>query len=141
MDKKLQKKDYQELAEFRYQLRKFLHFSEQAAIEVGITPSQHQLLLSLAGFPNRSWMTPTEIAERLQVRHHSALGLIQRCEKMDLVKRFDNPHDKRSVCIELTEKGEQILEQLTLRHQEELKNMGLSHTNFMAKEIAMPYKN
>lgn len=127
--------DYQELAEFRYRLRKFLHFSEQAAIDIGITPNQHQLLLSIAGFKQRSWMTPTEIAERLQVRHHSALGLIQRCEKLDLVRRFDHPTDRRSVGIELTDHGRVILERLTIRHQAELQRLGLSHKNFMVREI------
>lgn len=129
------KLDYQELAEFRYRLRKFLHFSELAAIEVGITPSQHQLLLSIAGFPKREWLTPTEIAERLQIRHHSALGLIQRCEKLDLVRRYENPADRRSVCIELTEKGSHILERLTILHQAELTRLGLSHKNFMTTQI------
>ncbi len=136
MDTRPTKKEYEELAEFRYRLRKFLHFSELAATAVGITPNQHQLLLSIAGFPGRDWMTPTEIAERLQVRHHSALGLIQRCEKIDLVRRFDNPADRRSVCIELTENGRAVLEQLTIQHQSELRRLGLSHTNFMTKDIA-----
>lgn len=129
------KKEYEELAEFRYRLRKFLHFSELDAAEMGITPNQHQLLLSIAGFPGRNWVTPTEIAERLQVRHHGALGLIQRCERIDLVRRFDNLVDRRSVCIELTEKGREVLEQLTIRHQSELKRLGLSHKNFMTKDI------
>ncbi|KPV44243.1 MarR family winged helix-turn-helix transcriptional regulator [Alicyclobacillus ferrooxydans] len=135
MDKIPSKEDYQELAEFRYRLRKFLHFSELAATEVGITPHQHQLLLSIAGFPDREWMTPTEIAERLQIRHHSALGLIQRCEKINLVRRFDNPSDRRSVCVELTKTGQEILERLTIRHQSELRRLGLSHRNFMVKDI------
>ncbi len=135
MDGKPTQSDYQELAEFRYRLRKFLHFSQQAAIDVGITPNQHQLLLSIAGYPSRSWMTPTEIAERLQVRHHSALGLIQRCEKLNLVRRFDHPTDGRSVCIELTDHGRDILERLTVRHQAELRRLGLSHTNFMVRDI------
>lgn len=127
--------DYEELAEFRYRLRKFLHFSETAAVEAGITPNQHQLLLSIAGFPGRDWMTPTEIAERLQIRHHSALGLIQRCEKAELVGRFDHPTDGRCVCVELTDKGRDILENLTMRHQAELRRLGLSHKNFMNVDL------
>lgn len=136
MDRKPTKADYQELAEFRYRVRKFLHFSERAANEVGITPNQHQLLLSIAGFPDREWMTPTEVSERLQVRHHSVLGLIQRCEKLDLVRRFNNPADRRSVCVELTEKGKEVLERLTILHQRELGRLGLSHKNFMAKDMS-----
>ncbi|MDP9729279.1 MarR family winged helix-turn-helix transcriptional regulator [Alicyclobacillus tolerans] len=127
MNREPTKEDYQELAEFRYRLRKFLHFSETAALQVGITPSQHQLLLAIAGYPHRNWMTPTEIAERLLVRHHSALGLIQRCEKIGLVRRFSHPTDKRSIGIELTKKGQDILCQLTLLHQAELKKLGITH--------------
>lgn len=81
-------------------------------------------------------MTPTEIAERLQIRHHSALGLIQRCEKLNLVQRFDNPLDRRSVCVELTGTGKDILERLTILHQSELGRLGLSHRNFMVKTFA-----
>lgn len=131
------KVEYQELAEFRYRLRRFLHFSELAATNAGITPSQHQLLLSIAGFPDRDWMTPTEIAERLCVRHHSALGLIQRCEKLGLVKRFNNPSDRRSVCIELTVNGLAILDKLTMEHQAELRRLGLSNTHFLGETVSV----
>lgn len=130
------KEEYCELAEFRYRLRKFLHFSEVAAVEAGITPNQHQLLLSIAGFPDREWMTPTELAERLQVRHHSCLGLIQRCEKAGLLERFDNPSDKRSVGVKLTQKGRETLQQLTVAHQRELRRLGLSHRNFIDHDLS-----
>jgi len=128
--------EYVELAEFRYRLRKFLHFSEQAAREVGITPNQHQLLLVIQGYTQRTFMTPTEIAERLQIRHHSCLGLIQRCEHLGLVQRFDNPDDRRSVFIQLTEYGTGILDKLTMLHQAELRRLGLSHRNFMKKDFS-----
>ncbi|MCF8566570.1 MarR family transcriptional regulator [Alicyclobacillus tolerans] len=132
----LQKNDFEELAEFRYRLRKFLHFSETAARNAGITPNQHQLLLAIQGFPGRDHATPTELAERLQLKHHSCLGLIQRCEHIGLVYRFANEKDKRSVYIQLTPKGREVLNQLTLRHQTELKRLGLSHRNFIFKEIS-----
>lgn len=135
MKTQLTKAEYEELAEFRYRLRKFLHFSENASRQVGITPTQHQLLLAVEGYPGRNHATPTEIAERLQLRHHSCLGLIQRCEQSKLVERFDNPDDKRSVYIQLTPKGLQILDKLTMLHQAELNRLGLSHRNFMYKNF------
>ena len=137
MKNQLSKTDYEELAEFRYRLRKFLHFSENAARQVGITPSQHQLLLTVQGYPGRNYATPTEIAERLQLRHHSCLGLIQRCEHSELVERFDNPDDRRSVYVQLTSKGLHMLDQLTLLHQAELEKLNLSHYNFMYKDFAI----
>lgn len=135
MDQNLTGADYQELAEFRYRLRKFLRFSEEAAVSVGITPAQHQLLLSIAGAANHGCLTPKEIAEHLIVRAHSALGLIQRCEKLQLVQRFNHAKDRRSICIELTDKGKSILDELTVRHQAELKRLGLSYTNFMVSDV------
>lgn len=131
----LTKVDYEELAEFRYRLRKFLHFSETAARSLGITPNQHQLLLAVQGYPGRDFATPTELAERLQLRHHSCLGLIQRCERLHLVERFANEHDRRSVYIRLTDQGLGLLDQLTRRHQSELRHMGLSYRNFIDKDM------
>ncbi|MCY0887123.1 MAG: MarR family transcriptional regulator [Alicyclobacillaceae bacterium] len=128
---------YIELAEFRYRLRKFLHFSEEAAKGVGITPNQHQLLLAIAGFPDRSYITPTEAAERLQIKHHSCLGLIGRCEKLGLIRRFDNPDDGRSVYVALTEQGETLLKRLTEMHQLELDRLGLTHRNFLQKDLSV----
>jgi DNA-binding MarR family transcriptional regulator len=116
----LSKDVYIYLAEFRYQLRKFLNFSETAAREVGITPQQHQLLLALMGFPNRDSATPRELAEKLQVTHHSCVGLIDRCEQLDLVIRRNNPEDGRSILVEITTKGKKILEQLSEIHLEEI---------------------
>ena len=136
MESRFFKSDYEELAEFRYRLRKFLHFSENAAKIVGITPAQHQLLLALQGYPGRSYATPTELAERLQLRHHSCLGLIQRCERAKLVERMDNPTDGRSVYIQLTQVGVQLLDKLTALHQAEMNRLGLSHRNFMDRNLA-----
>ncbi|WEG13283.1 MarR family transcriptional regulator [Pullulanibacillus sp. KACC 23026] len=120
MKKPLSKDVYIYLSEFRYQLRKFLNFSESAAREVGITPQQHQLLLAIMGFPNRNAATPRELAERLQITHHSCVGLIDRCEQLELVHRKKNPADGRSVLVELTSKGEKILERLSEVHLEEI---------------------
>src|SRR5579875_456792 len=99
METTLGKSEYEALAEFRYRLRKFLRFSENAARSVGVTPNQHQLLLAIRGFPGRDFATPTELAERLQIRHNSCLGLIHRSEVAGLIERFENPDDKRSIYI------------------------------------------
>lgn len=123
----LDKKQYEELADFRYKLRRFLHFSENAARSVGITPNQHQLLLAIQGYPGRDYVTPTELAERLQLKHHSCLGLIQRCEQSSLVERFANPTDGRSLYLRLTRHGLDVLEELTALHQTELESLGLKN--------------
>jgi DNA-binding MarR family transcriptional regulator len=68
--------------------------------------------------------------------HHSCLGLIHRCEQLELIRRFENPTDRRSVCVELTPKGRELLERLTIQHQAELKRLGLSHRNFLEKALA-----
>lgn len=141
MKSPLMKADYIELAEFRYRLRKFLHFSEQAAREVGITPNQHQLLLAIQGFPDREYVTPTELAERLQLRHHSCLGLISRCEHMGFVQRLDNPSDKRSVYIELTQQGLDILDALTVLHREELDRLGMLNDSMAMQIVSERWKD
>jgi DNA-binding MarR family transcriptional regulator len=128
----LTKEDYEELAEFRYRLRKFERFSENAARNIGVTPSQHQLLLAIKGYPRRNFATPTELAERLQLRHNSCLGLIQRSESAGLVERFDNPEDKRSIFIRLTEQGDVLLDKLTALHKMELQSLGLVNFNIFA---------
>ncbi len=132
----LSKTDFEELAEFRYRLRKFLRFSEMAAKSAGITPRQHQLLLAVQGFPDRDYATPTEIAERLQLRHNSCLGLVTRCELLGLVERFVNENDRRSVYIRLTQEGLRVLNDLTVRHQAELYRLGVSHRNFIFKDMS-----
>src|SRR4030067_3228639 len=91
------KDDYETLAEFRYALRCFLHFSENAAATVGLTLQQHQALLFIIGYPGREQITIGELAERLQTRHHSAVGLIDRLEELGLVVRLHNSEDRRQV--------------------------------------------
>ncbi|MBT2703032.1 MarR family transcriptional regulator [Chryseobacterium sp. ISL-80] len=121
----LSKDVYEYLAEFRYQLRKFQKFSETAAQDMGITAQQHQLMLAIKGYPDRDYATPRELAERLQITHHSCVGLIDRCEEAGLVSRRKNPEDGRSVFVEVTEKGIGILEGLSEIHLEEIKRIGL----------------
>lgn len=121
----LSKDIYEYLAEFRYRLRKFLHFSESAARNEGLTPQQHQLLLAVKGFPGKDKVTPRELAERLQITHHACVGLIDRCEQLGLVHRQQNPEDGRSVLIEVTDEGLAILERLSEIHWEEITRIGL----------------
>ena len=118
------KEDYQTLAEFRYALRCFLRFSENAAETAGLTLQQHQALLFIIGYPGREQVTISELAERLQTRHHSAVGLVDRLEEQGLVVRFHNSEDRRQVIISLTEKGIRVLKGLANTHREELRLLG-----------------
>ncbi len=117
--------DYEALAEFRYQIRKFLHFSEAAARGAGIEPQQHQLLLAIRGFGGQE--EPPSIgtlAERLKIQHHSAVELVDRLVERGLVARSRGPSDRRQVLIHLTARGESELEKLTAYHLAELRTNG-----------------
>lgn len=115
---------YETLAAFRYALRKFLGFSESAARAAGVTPQQHQALLAIKGFPGRDQVTVGELAERLQLRHHSAVGLLDRLVQEQLVSRTPSPADRRQVLIQLTRRGEETLEKLSALHRKQLKRIG-----------------
>ena len=121
--KPLSKAEYEMLAAFRYALRRFLHFSEQAAHEAGVTPQQHQALLAIKGFPGRDRVTVGELAERLQLRHHSTVGLVDRLETENLVQRLASARDRRQVFVHLTARGELVLEKLSAAHSRQLKRM------------------
>jgi DNA-binding MarR family transcriptional regulator len=110
--------DYQELAELRYQIRRFLHFSESVALKEGIEPRQHQALLAIKAM--REPCTIGILAERLFLHHQSAVGLIDRMALRKLVRRTPGQEDKRQVVIVLTRSGEVILERLSLTHRKEL---------------------
>jgi DNA-binding MarR family transcriptional regulator len=117
------KTEYEVLAEFRYTLRRFMSFSENAAKEVGITPQQHQALLAIKGFPGREQITIGEFSDRLQIKHHSAVGLLNRLEDENLITRSPSQHDRRKVFISLTGRGLSILERLSDIHREELQRL------------------
>ncbi|MGX2040017.1 MarR family winged helix-turn-helix transcriptional regulator [Methylocaldum sp. MU1018] len=119
-DSPLSKKDFEALAQFRYQLRRYLRFSEQMTRRHGVTPLQYLLLLNIKGFPGREWATVGELAERLQAQHHGTVALITRCEKLGLVERRMSHQDKRQVEVRLLAKGEKCLEQLVRLHRAEL---------------------
>jgi len=115
---------YRALAEFRHQIRLFLHFSEEAARQVGIEPQQHQLMLAIKGIPVGTQPTIGRIAERLQIRHHSAVELIDRLVERGAVRRKHSHEDQREVLIELTPHGEALLHRLSVLHWKELRVSG-----------------
>jgi DNA-binding MarR family transcriptional regulator len=119
----MSKSEYEVLAEFRYTLRRFIHFSETAVEGVGLTPQQHQALLTIKGFPGREQITIGELAERLQIKHNSAVGLVNRLEAENLIDRSPAPNDRRQVFISLTEHGLSILEKLSNTHRGELQRL------------------
>src|SRR5918996_1028997 len=108
----LKKGDFEALSEFRYQLRRFLRFSEDAVREEGITPLQYLLLLHIKGQPGREWATVGQLAEKLQAHHHGTVALVSRCENLGLVKRKPSESDRRRVEIHLTAKGARVIEKL-----------------------------
>jgi DNA-binding MarR family transcriptional regulator len=123
-DETLSKADFEALAEFRYALRKFLGFSEEAASQHGVTPQQYQALLAIEGYPGRNWVTIGELAEQMRIAHHSAVGLVDRMETMRLVKRTTAKEDRRRVRVTLTAKGRRLLEKLYRVHRQELRSSG-----------------
>lgn len=116
--------DYQALAHFRFALRHFLHFSAEAAQAAGLSPQQHQALLAIKGFSADEPVTVGALAARLHLKHHSAVGLIDRLAKAKLVRRLPDPADKRRVQLELTAKGEDLIAQLSTAHRDELRRLG-----------------
>jgi len=116
--------DYQTLAEFRYQIRRFLAFSERAARAHGLDAQQHQLLLALKGLPAGTAPTIGALADRLHIRHHSAVGLIDRLDQKGLVVRETDAADRRRVLVRISAHGEAVLHKLTHLHQEELSSAG-----------------
>ena len=119
----LAKADYEALAQIRYVLRKFMAFSEDAARAASLTAQQHQALLAIHGFPGRERVMIGELAERLNVRHHSVVGLIDRLSAKALVRRRRDALDRRRVLIELTAKGRSLLARLSLAHRNELRRL------------------
>jgi DNA-binding MarR family transcriptional regulator len=113
--------DYRALAEFRYQIRRFLGFSERAARQSGLEPRQHQLLLALKGLPDRAKPTIGELARRLQVEHHSCVEMIDRLERRRLVARLKDAADRRHVLVQLTTRGDALLRDLAVSHRSELR--------------------
>ena len=127
------KSQYEALSNFRYQLRKFLRYSEQIARFHGVTPLQYQLMLHIKGYPRRERASIRELAERMQAQHHGTVALVTRCEKLGLVRRAADESDRRAVSVSLTAKGEKVLRVLAELHRDEL----LAHRDqFIVKDLA-----
>jgi DNA-binding MarR family transcriptional regulator len=111
------------LAWFRYELRRFLRFSEGEARRHGVTPAQHQLLLGVAGFTGRGWATVSELAEFLQLRHNAAVELVNRGVRGGLVRKATGPADRRFVQVRLTARGSALLDRLSRSHLDEIERV------------------
>jgi DNA-binding MarR family transcriptional regulator len=119
----LTKQDFEALARFRFGIRRYLRFSEETVRQHGVTPQQYQLLLAIKGFPGRDWAVVRELADRLQLRHHSVVELVNRAQAQGLVLRTTDPDDARAVRVVLTDRGEHLLDRLSALHRDELRRM------------------
>ena len=107
-------------SEFRYQLRRFLRFGEEASRAAGVTAAQHHLMLHTQAFAGRDWASIGELAERLQIQPHGVVALVTRCEEAGLVRRQGNAGDGRIVEVHLTAKGRRCVAQVAALHREQL---------------------
>jgi DNA-binding MarR family transcriptional regulator len=115
--------DYRALSDFRHAVRRFLEFSQTAAREVGLTSRQHQALLAIMGYPDLDGVTIGGLADRLRLKHHSTVELVNRLTQLDLVKRVPDSKDRRKVFLTLTKKAEALLDQLSSAHLDELRRI------------------
>ena len=120
----LTKTDFEALSEFRFQLRCFERFSEDAVRAFAITPLQYLLLLHVKGYPGRQFATVGELAERLQAKPHGVVALVTRCEEHGFVERRPGTSDRRQVEVHLLAAGEKILRRLAELHRTELQSLG-----------------
>ena len=116
--------NFKAMAELRYQIRRFLRFSENAARQAGIEPQQHQLLLAVRGLPDGVKPTIGALAERMQLQHHSTVELIDRLVERGYLLRLRATDDRRHVLVKLTREGEKFLQKLSLHHLHELQSVG-----------------
>jgi len=130
--------EYRALSDFRGHIRRFLHFSEQAARTVGLEPQQHQMLLAIRGSGEADGPTMGELAEHLVLRPHSVVGLADRLEQRGLLVRVRSSVDRRQVRVRLTPQGAEMVRQLSKLHREELRHSapGLIHALHRAIEMA-----
>ena len=129
---------YRQLAEFRYRIRQFLHISEEAARSKGIEPQQHQLLLAVKGLPEGTRPTVSALSQRLCLRHHSTVELVDRLVEHGGVVRRQSEQDRREVLIELTPHGEELLRQLSVLLREELRVSGPALSASLLAILAQP---
>lgn len=119
----LRDRDFRDLADFRYAIRLFLRYAEERARAAGITPQQHILLLAVRGHGSYPNITIGDVAERLQVRHHSASRLVERCVQRGLLDRQADPADRRKALVSLTAEGQRILNDITQANWRELRSL------------------
>jgi DNA-binding MarR family transcriptional regulator len=115
--------NYKAMAEFRYQIRRFLRFSEETARAEGLEPQQYQLMLTIKGMADDVRPRIGEIAERLQIQHHSTVELVDRLARRGLIKRRRSDSDRREVMLELTPRGDKLVQEMALRHWAEYREM------------------
>ena len=115
--------DYEVLAEFRCLLMRFSQFSEQAAHAAGLAPRQHQALLAIKGYPGGGDVAIGDLAQRLGIRHHSTVGLVDRLASRGYLARREDPRDRRRIILSLTASGEQALAGLSAAHRQELRRV------------------
>ncbi len=120
----LQESEYRALAEFRYQLRRFLRHMEDQVREVGINPQQWQLVLAIKGLPKGQLPTISQLAERMQLNHNSMVELVDRCEEHGLLRRTRLDNDRRQVTLSITPQGETLLRRLGSASRLELRSVG-----------------
>ncbi len=131
--KPITKAEYQRLAAIRYTIRKFLRFSEQASRSAGLTPQQHQALLAIKGQTTDERATITELAEWLQLEHHTVVELVDRMVAAGLVRREPNPKDRREVLVSLTPQGEELLRRLSTVTRDELRRLAPTLRDMLAR--------
>jgi DNA-binding MarR family transcriptional regulator len=134
----LSKAEYEMLAAFRYTLRKFLNFSERSAATVGLTQQQYQALLSVRAHSGADLLTISELALQMLIKHHSAVGMVDRLEQLQLVRREHSAEDRRKVGIRLTRSGEQVFEKLATVNRAELRRIGPDLARFMDYFARLP---
>jgi len=133
----LTKAEFEALARFRFGIRRYLRAGEEHARARGLPPQQYQLLLALKGFPGREWATVQQLADLLQLRHHSVVELVNRAQQQDLVQREPHPTDARAVRVLLTDQGELVLAQFGAVHRDELRRLGSALAHPLWEEPAV----
>jgi DNA-binding MarR family transcriptional regulator len=141
MNHRLISADYESLAEMRYQIRRYLRFSEEASRAAGLEPRQYQLLLAVKGLPKDVRPRIGELAERLQIQHHSTVELVNRLSAGGYVRRHRAGDDRREVLLSLTPKGEKVLRQLFIHHRAELRLRGPALVSALRRAVQMSTNN
>jgi len=129
--------EYRALSDFRYEIRRFLHFSEEAARSVGLEPQQHQMLLAIRGLGEPEGPTLGQLADHLVLRHHSVVGLADRLEQRGLLERVRSEVDRRQVRLRVTALGAESVRQLSKLHREELRHSAPGLINALQRAIEL----